>query len=78
MYKGSLFDEDMVRYVRRGSIVISEFADCVDKALLDLTMEICGYNQSKAAIALGMNRGTFRVKLKKHFGDKYCKVGKNG
>jgi len=78
MYKSNVFDENMVHYVRRGSIQIGEFAECVEKSLLDLTMEICGYNQSRAAMALGLSRGCFRTKLKQHFGDKYFRVGKNG
>ena len=77
MYKGNVLDENMVHYVRRGSIGISEFATCVEKSLLDLAMEINAYNQSRAANALGLSRGTFRTKLKKHFGDKYIKVNKD-
>lgn len=35
-------------------------------------MERYKYNQSRAAKALGISRGTFRMLLMKYFGDKYC------
>lgn len=31
----------------------------------------CKYNQTRCARELGMSRGTFRSKLKQHFGDRY-------
>jgi Fis family transcriptional regulator, factor for inversion stimulation protein len=34
-------------------------------------MEHCKYNQSRAAIMLGISRGTLRTKLRRYFDDKY-------
>ena len=39
-------------------------------------MENCRYNQSRAAIVLGVSRGTLRTKLKRYFDDQY--VGTRG
>jgi DNA-binding protein Fis len=33
--------------------------------------ELARYNQSKAALMLGLSRGNLRHKLKQYFGDKY-------
>ena len=44
----------------------------IEPPLLKATMAHCKYNQSRAAIALGMSRGTFRKLLIKYFDDQYC------
>lgn len=44
----------------------------IEQPLFQATMEHCKYNQSRAAVVLGLSRGTLRTKLKKHFGDKFC------
>ena len=38
----------------------------LEAPLLDVTMEFCRGNQTKAATILGINRGTLRKKLKKY------------
>lgn len=38
----------------------------VEKPLLDMVMQYTRGNQTRAAILLGINRGTLRKKLKKH------------
>ncbi len=38
----------------------------VEKPLFETVLEYCGGNQTKAAIMLGINRGTFRKKIKDH------------
>ena len=38
----------------------------VEAPLLEMTLELAGGNQSKAAQMLGISRGTFRTKLAKH------------
>lgn len=43
----------------------------VEEPLFEIVMDRYRYNQSKAANALGMSRGTLRTKLKQHFKDKY-------
>ncbi len=43
-------------------LVINE----IEKPMFEAVLEYCGGNQSKAALTLGMNRGTFRKKLKLH------------
>ena len=43
-------------------LVINE----IEKPMFETVLEYCGGNQSKAALTLGMNRGTFRKKLKGH------------
>jgi DNA-binding protein Fis len=48
-------------------IVIDE----VETPLFKVVMEYCKYNQSRAAIMLGISRGTLRTKLRKYFDDKY-------
>lgn len=48
----------------------------VEIPLFKAVMEHCKYNQSRAAIVLGISRGTLRTKLRKYFDDKY--VGTRG
>jgi len=43
----------------------------VEEPLLDTVMGQVKYNQSQAALSLGISRGTLRAKLKKYFDDKY-------
>lgn len=43
----------------------------LEMELYALTMEAFNFNQTRAAIALGVNRLTLRSKLVKLFGDKY-------
>ena len=38
----------------------------VEKPLIEKVLEHCSGNQTKAAMLLGINRGTFRKKLKQH------------
>lgn len=44
----------------------------IEVPLLKSVMEYCKYNQSRAAIMLGVSRGTLRTKLRKYFDDKYA------
>ena len=53
-------------------IVIEE----VETPLFRAVMEHCKYNQSRAAVMLGISRGTLRTKLRRYFDDKY--VGSRG
>jgi len=43
----------------------------IEIPLLKAVMEYCKYNQSRAAIMLGISRGTLRTKLRQYFDDKY-------
>ena len=43
----------------------------IETPLFRAVMEHCKYNQSRAAIMLGISRGTLRTKLRHYFGDKY-------
>ena len=43
----------------------------IEMPLFKIVMEHCKYNQSRAAIMLGISRGTLRTKLRKYFDDKY-------
>ena len=43
----------------------------VETPLFKAVMEHCKYNQSRAAIMLGISRGTLRTKLRHYFDDKY-------
>ena len=43
----------------------------VETPLFKAVMEHCKYNQSKAAMMLGISRGTLRTKLRKYFDDQY-------
>ena len=43
----------------------------VEIPLFKAVMEYCKYNQSRAAVMLGISRGTLRTKLRKYFDDKY-------
>ena len=56
LYLSQLSDHDAVAL---HAIVISE----VEKPLLEATLEHSGYNQTKAAKALGLSRSTLRKKL---------------
>jgi Fis family transcriptional regulator len=44
----------------------------IEPPLLKATLERYKYNQSRAAKALGLSRGTFRKLLIKYFDDQYC------
>ena len=44
----------------------------IEPALLQAVMERYKYNQSRAAKALGISRGTCRSLLIKYFDEKYC------
>ena len=43
----------------------------VETPLFRAVMEHCKYNQSRAAVMLGISRGTLRTKLRLYFDDKY-------
>lgn len=43
-------------------LVINE----IEKPMFEAVLDYCAGNQTKAALTLGMNRGTFRKKLKTH------------
>lgn len=43
----------------------------VEIPLFKAVMEHCKYNQSRAALMLGISRGTLRTKLRRYFDDKY-------
>jgi len=49
------------------SLVLEE----IEIPLYKVVMEHCRYNQSRAAIILGISRGTLRAKLKRYFDDQY-------
>ena len=43
----------------------------IETPLFRAVMEHCKYNQSRAAMMLGVSRGTLRTKLRRYFDDKY-------
>ncbi|MBA4696588.1 MAG: Fis family transcriptional regulator [Legionella sp.] len=43
----------------------------IEIPLFRAVMEHCKYNQSRAALMLGISRGTLRTKLRHYFDDKY-------
>ena len=43
----------------------------IETPLFRAVMEHCKYNQSRAAMMLGISRGTLRTKLRHYFDDKY-------
>ncbi len=43
----------------------------IEAPLLKAVMERCKYNQSRAAVMLGLSRGTLRTKLRKYFDEQY-------
>lgn len=43
----------------------------IEAPLLQWVMEHCKYNQSRAAVMLGISRGTLRTKLRQYFDEKY-------
>ena len=43
----------------------------IETPLFKAVMEHCKYNQSRAAVMLGISRGTLRTKLRHYFDDKY-------
>ncbi len=45
--------------------------EVIEKPMLRTVMEMMRYNQSKAAKALGISRGTLRTKLKEYFDDEF-------
>lgn len=50
---------------------LSTLLEKAEKHVIKLAMKRCKGNQSVAALALGISRGTLRTKLKQYFGDKY-------
>ena len=48
----------------------------IEMPLYKAVIEYCRYNQFRAAILLGVSRGTLRARLKYYFGDQY--VGSRG
>ncbi len=44
----------------------------IEPSLFKAVIEHCKYNQSKAAMVLGLSRGTCRTKLIKYFDEQYC------
>lgn len=50
---------------------LSTLLEKAEKHVIKLAMERCKWNQSAAALALGISRGTLRTKLERYFGDKY-------
>lgn len=48
----------------------------IEMPLYKAVIEYCRYNQCRAAILLGVSRGTLRARLKYYFGDQY--VGSRG
>lgn len=43
----------------------------LEKEVLETAIKTSRYNQTKAAKKLGISRGSFRSKLREHFGNKY-------
>ena len=43
----------------------------IETPIFRAVMEHCKYNQSRAALMLGVSRGTLRTKLRRYFDDKY-------
>lgn len=43
----------------------------IEEPLYKVVMENCKYNQSRAAILLGVSRGTLRARLRHYFDDQY-------
>lgn len=54
-----------------GTEALSTLLNKAEKHVIELAMHRCKNNQSVAAKALGLSRGTLRTKLKQYFGDKY-------
>jgi DNA-binding protein Fis len=44
----------------------------IEPSLFKAVIEHCKYNQSKAAMVLGLSRGTCRTKLIKYFDEQFC------
>lgn len=59
LYFAQMNDHDVVNLY---AIVLAE----VEKPLLESALRNCGYNQTKAAKALGLSRSTLRKKLEQH------------
>lgn len=49
--------------IYRGTVYEVAFY-CFEKSLIEVILMSCDYNQTKAAAILGINRGTFRKKMK--------------
>ncbi len=55
-------------------ITADTFKELLSKAeaqVYEDAMVVSRFNQCKAAVLLGVSRGTFRTKMKEYFGDKY-------
>lgn len=65
--KRHLLSSSDIKIVDLHTLVIEE----IEIPLYKVVMEHCRYNQSRAAIILGVSRGTLRTKLKRYFDDQY-------
>jgi DNA-binding protein Fis len=52
-------------------VPVSKLLDYFEARAVEYAMVASRYNQSKAALMLGISRGNFRAKLDKFFKDKY-------
>jgi DNA-binding protein Fis len=75
--KAGMIDDSLSKSVERtvhNHLQVLNNKDIVD--LYKAVIEHCRYNQCRAAILLGVSRGTLRARLKYYFGDQY--VGSRG
>jgi DNA-binding protein Fis len=53
------------------NVKLGDLLSITEKEIIKMVINKCKRNQSICAKALGINRGTLRTKLRKHFGNEY-------
>lgn len=72
----TILDQELLTAVKEKNLDPVVLRELVENEILEALMKGFRYNQSKAAKAYGLSRGTFRMLLKERFGDEY--VGTRG
>ena len=67
----SIIQDSLIKALEKGSLKGSGLLELYEKDIIRNVMRVCKYNQSKAAINLGISRGGLRSKLKHHFGEEF-------
>lgn len=67
----SILTDGAIRSIEQGSLTGGSVLELAEKEILKTIMKVCKYNQSRAAINLGVSRGCLRAKLAHHFKDAY-------
>ena len=63
--------DNLIKALESKQLSGSSVLELAERETIRVVMRACKYNQSKAAVNMGMARGTFRARLKQYFGEEY-------